>query len=413
MKIHRLQIKAVAEALLSVFRDGLYADKVIERRLRTERQWGARDRRFFAEMTYDSIRWWRRLNAAAGRPEMGAAPGVIEGLRESEAEQVIKVYLVIKSELQLPEWLSVDDGTSRLWRSRWESLEQPPAVRHSLPDWLETHAAREIGGEWPQVIDALNGPAPVYLRANRLKADRYEVALRLEAEGIKAIAVPEAEDGLVLEERKNVFATKAFKEGLFEVQDGGSQQIVPLLGPQPGERVIDACAGAGGKTLHIAARMKNRGKVLALDVHSRKLEELKLRSRRAGAGIVETREISSTKVIKRLAESADRVLLDVPCSGSGVWRRNPDGRWKLTLEETDRLAELQSRILADYSRMVKPGGVLVYATCSLWPSENQKQVRRFLDDSSNRFVLEQELNTSPHGTGFDGFYAARLRKALS
>jgi 16S rRNA (cytosine967-C5)-methyltransferase len=246
-----------------------------------------------------------------------------------------------------------------------------------------------------------------------LKGDRTELARRLADEGIAVQPVPEAEDGLVLEERKNVFATKSFKDGLFEVQDGGSQQVVPLLSPQPGERVIDACAGAGGKTLHIAARMKNRGKVLALDVHARKLEDLRLRSRRAGADIVEVREISSTKVIKRLLESADRVLLDVPCSGSGVWRRNPDGRWKLTPEEITRLRELQGQILRDYSRMVKPGGILVYATCSLWPSENQNQVKRFLTESPGRFELEQELTTAPHRTRFDGFYAARLRKSPS
>jgi len=413
MKIHRLQIRAVVEALLAVFRDGHYADKVIERRLRSEKQWGARDRRFFAELTYDSIRWWRRLNYVVGRPETGSAPGLLSALRESEAEQIIKAYLAIKGKETLPDWLAVDEGTTRLWRDRWDSPDQSLAVRHSLPDWLEEHAAGEIGAEWPEVIEALNQQAPVYLRANRLKGDRTELARRLADEGIAVQPVPEAEDGLVLEERKNVFATKSFKDGLFEVQDGGSQQVVPLLSPQPGERVIDACAGAGGKTLHIAARMKNRGKVLALDVHARKLEELRLRSRRAGADIVEVREISSTKVIKRLLESADRVLLDVPCSGSGVWRRNPDGRWKLTPEEITRLRELQGQILRDYSRMVKPGGILVYATCSLWPSENQNQVKRFLTESPGRFELEQELTTAPHRTRFDGFYAARLRKSPS
>lgn len=407
-KVYRPQFQAVVEALLAVFREGYYADKVIERRMRGERQWGVRDRKFFAELTYDCIRWWRKLNWVVGRGEVGSRPGLLPDLNESEAEQIVRAYLCIIVDNELPAWIAVNPDTKALWREKWNSDLSPDAIAHSLPDWLETRGASELGEAWLSTIDALNLQAPVFLRANRLKATREEVAKQLAEEEIMTDPVDGAEDGLILKERRNVFITKAFKAGLFEVQDGGSQQIVPLLAPEPGERVIDACAGAGGKTLHIAARMKNRGKVLALDVHGRKLDELKIRSRRAGADIIEIREITSTKVLKRLAETGDRVLLDVPCSGSGVWRRNPDGRWKLTAEEVGNLHELQAKILSDYSKLVKPGGVLVYSTCSLWPSENQHQVQKFLKSAGGKFSLDQELTTSPNESAFDGFYAARL-----
>ena len=180
-----------------------------------------------------------------------------------------------------------------------------------------------------------------------------------------------------------------------------------MLDPQPGERIADACAGAGGKTLHLAALMKNKGKILALDIHDYKLNELKIRTRRAGVDIVETRVIDSSKVIKRLADSFDRVLLDVPCSGMGVLRRNPDSKWKLNPEEIQKMQSLQKEILGSYSKMVKPGGILVYATCSLLPSENQKQVEAFMGEG---WTLLQEIVVLPDEGRGDGFYAAKLKR---
>lgn len=174
---------------------------------------------------------------------------------------------------------------------------------------------------------------------------------------------------------------------------------------------MDACAGAGGKTLHLAALMKNKGKILALDVSERKLGELKIRLRRSGVDLVEVRQIDSLRTIKRLEKSVDRLLLDVPCSGSGVWRRNPDSRWKLTAETLSELHQTQKRILKEYSHVVKPGGVMVYATCSVFPSENETQVQWFIKENSD-FVLESEMITSPATSTFDGFYAARLRRKI-
>ncbi|TAE58894.1 MAG: methyltransferase domain-containing protein, partial [Bacteroidetes bacterium] len=194
--------------------------------------------------------------------------------------------------------------------------------------------------------------------------------------------------------------------------DYSSQLVAPLLDPQPGMRVIDACAGGGGKSLHLASLMKDKGKVLSLDTVPWKLEELRRRAKRAGTGIIETRVIDNKKIIKRLYDSADRLLLDVPCSGLGVLRRNPDAKWKISQAFIDKLKGIQHEILSDYSRMLKPGGRMVYATCSILPSENREQVQRFLNEGTGDFELITEHQILPQDKGFDGFYMALLsRKA--
>jgi len=214
-----------------------------------------------------------------------------------------------------------------------------------------------------------------------------------------------------LAERKNVFVTNAFKNGMFEVQDAASQFIAPMLEVAPGLRVVDACAGAGGKSLHVAALMKNKGKIIAMDIHEWKLGELKKRAARNRVDIIETKIIDSTKVVKRLESSFDRVLLDVPCSGLGVIRRNPDTKWKLSSGEIDRLVELQREILTDYSKMCKSKGLMVYATCSILYKENEEQVKWFLQsEEGQNWTFKKELRLWPHKDQFDGFYAAVLEK---
>jgi 16S rRNA (cytosine967-C5)-methyltransferase len=196
---------------------------------------------------------------------------------------------------------------------------------------------------------------------------------------------------------------------LFEVQDAASQTVAPFMKVEPGMRVIDACAGAGGKTLHLAALKKNKGRLIAMDVEQWKLDELQKRARRAGVSNLENKVIDSTKAIKRLAGTADRLLLDVPCSGLGVLKRNPDAKWKLSPEFIEGVIRLQQSIVTDYSNMVKPGGMMVYATCSIFPSENEKQVEQFLEKKGNDFSLEEMQHVWP-SEGFDGFFMARLKR---
>ena len=215
---------------------------------------------------------------------------------------------------------------------------------------------------------------------------------------------------MILDERRNIFRNELFLEGHFEVQDAGSQCIADFTKAEPGMRVIDACAGAGGKTLALAAKMKNKGKIVSMDVEKNKLDELMRRARRAGAGIIEPRVIESSKTIKRLKDSADCLLLDVPCSGLGTMRRNPDLKWKLKESFLKEVKEKQKNILQQYSQMVKPGGKMVYATCSILPSENENQVALFLKNNPG-FKLEEEHAILPSQHNSDGFYMARMVKS--
>ncbi|MGB1152233.1 MAG: RsmB/NOP family class I SAM-dependent RNA methyltransferase, partial [Schleiferiaceae bacterium] len=200
----------------------------------------------------------------------------------------------------------------------------------------------------------------------------------------------------------------SFQEGWFEVQDAGSQSIAPYLQPKPGSTVIDACAGAGGKTLHLGMLMNNQGRLIAMDIEGRKLGELLKRTQRSGLDIVETKAWEEPGVLESLKDTADYLLLDVPCSGTGVIKREPDTKWKLEPEHLERLKGVQQEIISSYSTMVKPQGTMVYATCSILPQENERQVQRFLE-SHPEFELVEDQSVEP-STYNDGFYMARLKR---
>ena len=404
MKLHHHLISEIIAILGSIFVEGRYADKAVEACFKTHIKWGARDRKLFAETVYDIVRGWRWYWRLAGLPdELCQEPDSISDLH---LWHVWGAYWMSKTGAGI-DFHECADLTLEDIRQRGKG-KIPPAIRYSVPDWLYELGATQLGAAWPDILAALNQPADVYLRVNTLRLDAAGLVGQLAAENVESEVVPGLPDAVRLPQRRNVFTTQAFKQGLFEVQDGSSQKVAPFLEAAPGQRVIDACAGAGGKTLHLASLMQNKGQIIALDVHKWKLEELRRRARRNGAHNIEARPIEDRTTIKRLHGKADRVLLDVPCSGLGVLRRNPDAKWKLSTEEISRLQELQQSILVDYSRMVKPGGKLVYATCSILPSENQNQVSAFLQTQGENWKLEEELVLLPHQDGHDGFYAARL-----
>ncbi len=394
MKLYRNLCEAVISGLQEIFEEKKYADKVIEKILKSNPRWGARDRRFIAETTYDIVRWYR----------------LFRELAEAEENDYWKLLAVwcLWNKAEFPDWEELAGVDRKKVLARYEEVKSERKIRESIPDWMDELCEREVGANWNQELEALNEEASVVLRVNTLKITREELQQQLEEEGIVTETPSEFPDGLLLEQRQNIFTRQAFKDGLFEVQDAGSQLIAPFLQVKPGMRVIDACAGAGGKTLHLAALMQNKGRIVAMDTEEWKLTELKKRARRAGAGNIEPKLIESSKTIKRLEGSADRLLLDVPCSGLGVLKRNPDAKWKLTVEFINRVKELQLHILQDYSGMVKVGGALVYSTCSLLPSENEQQVKTFLDKNSS-FDLEEQKTILP-SQGFDGFFMARLKK---
>jgi 16S rRNA (cytosine967-C5)-methyltransferase len=403
LKFHRHLVEQIVMAVEEIFTQARYADKVIERFMKTQRKWGSRDRKFFAESVYEIVRWWRYLGALAGFD-----PSELQTFNHAAILRLWAAWC-FETYGQIPDWDDFKDFDPAVLAKRKSEISSV-AVRESVPEWLYAYGKQEIGEEWDDILKALNRPAEVFLRANTLKGTREELIKKLVIEEIEAVAVPGVDDGVKLVERANVFSTEAFKQGLFEVQDGASQMVAPMLQVEPGHRVIDACAGAGGKSLHLAALMKNKGKIVSMDIHDWKLDDLKERARRNRVDIIETRVIDSTKVIKRLEASADRLLLDVPCSGLGTLRRNPDKKWKVSVEEIQRLQVLQAELLANYSKMVKPEGMMVYATCSMMPSENEAQVRKFLETNGTQWTLIREMNLLPNRDGFDGFYGALLKR---
>lgn len=312
-------------------------------------------------------------------------------------------------ELELPKMqysLQVDEA--RL-AERTEQAKTKPVLWDGCPEWLDVMGREQLGESWEKERAALSTAPKRFLRANGLKVTRDELAAKLAAEFVSTLCVDGVDSALEVTSDSALFRTQSFKDGLFEQQDAGSQRVAAALDAKPGMKVIDACAGAGGKTLHIAAQMQGKGRLLAMDVEQWKLDKLKERARRNGAHNVETRVIASSKTIKRLKLSADRVLLDVPCSGLGVLKRNPDAKWRDTVERLPVLMELQKHILSSYSRMVKVGGIVVYATCSIFPCENRGQVDAFLAENPNFRLIEDE-SISPADSGFDGFYLAKLER---
>ncbi|MCB0630063.1 MAG: class I SAM-dependent methyltransferase [Saprospiraceae bacterium] len=388
-------IQAVTSALQSIFTEHYYADKVIQQVLKSNPKWGSRDRAFIAESVYEIVRWYRLLYTIYGK----------EARSEADWWRLFGIYWIIRGG-SLPNWKEFSGLDAEVIRKKQREIHGERKIRESIPDWLDARGNQELGAAWEPSIRALNKPADVILRVNTLKTDLVQVKDALAKSGIATRGM--GEDKLLVTERRNLFATSAFKSGWFEIQDYSSQQVAPFLQVEPGMQVIDACAGGGGKTLHLATLMQNKGRVLAMDTAEWKLKELKKRARRNGIHIVETRTITGSKVIKRLHNKADRLLLDVPCSGLGVLRRNPDAKWKLSEEFIESIREEQAAILDQYSRMLKPGGLMVYATCSILPSENRQQVDRFLETHPN-FVLEEERSILPQDEGFDGFYMARLK----
>ncbi len=400
MLLHKTLVYAVINALDKIFNENEYADKVVQKTLKIDKRWGARDRKFLAETIYEMVRWKRLYNEIAGTKGHYTRENIWKNFT---AWAVLKGY-------KLPDWHQFEGTPVRRIKGKFDELQKDRKFRESIPDWMDELAIKEIGEQrWEKEIHELNQQARVILRVNTLKISKHELKKLLLEEDINTEYIDNQPDALVLTERKNVFMTTIFKKGYFEVQDASSQLVAPFLDVKPGMRVIDTCAGAGGKSLHLASLMQNKGQIIALDIYAHKLKELKKRAKRDGAHNIDIRPIESSKTIKKLKESADRVLIDAPCSGLGVLKRNPDSKWKLQPEFIENIKESQAEILDNYSKMVKKGGKLVYATCSILPSENELQVEKFLKKHPE-FVLIEDKKISPAQSGFDGFYMALMER---
>jgi len=394
MKLYKNLVNSVAETLQEIFVKNRYADKAIEKVFKQNPQWGSRDRRFVAEAVYDIVRNFRLYSELAQS--------------QKNFWFITAVWLVIK-EIEFPDWQEFKNLNREAIILQKEQLNSNLPVYESYPDWLWNLGIEELGEKvWTKEALAMNQQAQVVLRVNTLKTNAKKLIEEFTKTNIALKEIDGIENAVQLVKRENVFQNNFFKLGWFEVQDAGSQIISMFLDPKPNQFIIDACAGAGGKSLHIAALMNNKGKLISMDVEGFKLEELKKRAKRAGVFNVETRVIEDSKTIKRLEGKADKLLLDVPCSGLGVIKRNPDAKWKLSLEVIERTKKLQEKILNDYCEMVKVGGEMVYSTCSILPSENKNQVDLFLQTHSNFEFIND--NTILPSQGFDGFYMARLKR---
>ncbi|MDL5048168.1 methyltransferase domain-containing protein [Oscillatoria amoena NRMC-F 0135] len=399
-KIHRNLCEPVIAALDEIFNRGRYADRVLERILKEDKRRGARDRAFIAENTYEIVRWRRLLAHCVGKESLTQFAPL-------DLWKLLGARLVLNGH-EIPKWAEFAALDAAEVRKRRKSP-KPRAVEQSIPDWLDQRGERELREAWPQELAALNRPAALVVRCNLLKTSPEAVARCLREMDVPSRFDPRYPHALILEKRVNLFTTDLFKNGLIEVQDAASQEVSAFLDAAPGMRIIDACAGAGGKSLHLSALTGNKGRIMALDTVEKRLDETRKRAARAGADNIEARLIESSKTIKRMEKSADRLLLDVPCSGLGVLRRNPDAKWKLSPEEIERVQAVQRDILTKYPAMLKPGGVMVYATCSILPTEGEEQIAWFLQENSGYKLLAQKRLTVA-GDGFDGFYMARLQR---
>ncbi|MEP2278565.1 methyltransferase domain-containing protein [Maribacter sp.] len=404
MKLHRNLVFAVIDALNLIFNENEYADKVVQKVLRYDKRWGSRDRGFIAETTYEMVRYKRLYTEIAEVKAPFSRPDLF---------RMWAVWAVLKG-IKLPDWKQIEPTPERRIKGKFDELSQIRKFREAVPDWIDELCEKALGEKlWTEELAKLNQPAEVILRTNTLRTNKEELRKALLDENIVAEPIRGYSSALKLVERANVFVTQAFKNGMFEVQDASSQLVAEFLDVEPGQRVVDTCAGAGGKSLHLAALMENKGQLISMDIYGSKLKELKRRARRNGAHNIEVREIDSTKVYKKLYGSADRVLIDAPCTGLGVLRRNPDSKWKMKPEFLDKIVKTQHEIIRNYSKIVKPGGKMVYATCSILPQENSHQVQSFLKSEEGKdFTLIRDKKIYASKSGYDGFYMALLEKSI-
>jgi len=409
------------------------ADSIIDSFFRTRKYLGSHDRRFIAETAYGTLRHLRRcdsaVNKTSGSSDLSSKDGflllVVAYLVGIEKRKDVTPAVLEKHASNGLTGKTLDEILQRLAKNEEEN--ENIGIRYSFQDWMVERFVAKFGRiETEELCKKLNEQAPITLRANSLKATLEECRDRLQKEGIDTEPVAGIPNALNLKKRVNVFGLKSFKDGLFELQDAGSQLLPIMIDPKPTAKVLDACAGAGGKTLEFAALMKNRGEIVATDVNKYRIEELKKRARRAGAFNIRPKHIDSLDDLEHdYTGYFDVVFVDAPCTGVGTIRRNPGMKWSVSEEMVKELSEKQQHILKACAGLVKRGGRLVYATCSLFNEENEEVIEGFLKDSS--WFLKQaqpdplEGNNPasdfvyllPHRHGTDGFFCSVLERSAS
>jgi 16S rRNA (cytosine967-C5)-methyltransferase len=405
------------------------ADATANEFFRERRYIGSGDRRAVSDRAWFALRarrrlaWWLNRSGAAATPRlMIAASLLLDNWLLAGVEQSFSGGQFAAAPL-----VGVERAALRpLEGHTLNHPDMPPAVRLEVPDWIYPLLEARFGANVEPELAALATPAPLDLRVNLLRGSREDARAALLAEGIPTEPTPLSPWGLRIPTRRLVTTGAAFQSGLVEIQDEGSQLVAALVAAAPGMRVADYCAGAGGKTLAVAMTMENRGHIVACDVHDKRLAACVHRLRRAGVHNVEQHLIATgDKWAKRQSAKFDRVLVDAPCTGCGTWRRNPDARLRLTETDLRELVEKQAAILDTASRLVRPGGRLIYATCSLLPDENEAQIEAFTARHPDYTVLPAAeawsaapgpgpfLSLTPLQHDTDGFFGAVLVRSAA
>ena len=391
------QAEAIANALHAILEEKKRASRVLEYTVEQHPKWGSRDRNLLYQAVYTILRFKRKYTDIAGV--------------DNEKFLVwpwIKTWCIL-NEYSIPNWKEMDCPPF-LTKGEVEKLPfESSAIEHSFPSWLHQHGEKGLGSLWETEMKALNTKAEVSLRVNRILISPEKLAQQLKADyHIDTVQNSDFPDALFLTKGKKLNKNPLFRRGYFEIQDANSQQIAPFCGVKPEINVIDLCAGAGGKSLHLAALMRNKGKVLALDIEADKLNELNRRAKRAKTRIIETL-LMSEKVLDQYNQWADIVLIDAPCSGLGTLKRNPEIKWNLTSNELTELQQTQKQLLQQATTLVQKKGKIIYATCSILPVENHQQTTWFLTQFPE-YKLEEENQILAQNSRFDGFYMARFSK---
>jgi len=467
------RLQAVLDLLVEIEKVPRPADALVSAYFRARRYIGSHDRAAVSAMLYDILRhrgrlgWWieRVLDSEDGQNplpchSLASDRGVrVGGPQQGQSSELQKQSLLnppppnlpregggtIPSRLHLLAYLALAEKRSakeveqsfsggkfapaslsdeeqkfvrRLENHTVTHPEMPDAVKVECPAWAAASLKQRFGKNFVHEMEALLQPAPLDLRVNELKAAREDILKELKKLGLKAEPCPLSPLGIRVRERPNLSALPMLKNGSVEIQDEGSQLVALAVEAKPGMRVVDFCAGAGGKTLAIAVQMQNKGRITACDVLANRLKRSTERFRRAGVHNIETKALADARDpwVKKHKASFDRVLVDAPCSGVGAWRRNPDARWRSLGPGLEALVKLQVEILDSAARLVKPGGRLIYATCSLLPEENELQVETFLTSHEDFKLVpyktnEDFLSLAPAQHDSDGFFAAVMERS--
>lgn len=395
MKARWSHCNDIKNGLAEIMDQGQHAEYIVKKYTSSPHK-GSKDRKFISEAFFTIVKNFSYFNYLASGTEDIVAIN----------EDIINAYLFEK-EIAAPDGPDWKKGNPDDFNERRNKAKDIPHILYSMPEWLDKFGATSLGKKWPEIRKISVEQAPIYIRINFLKTTKQEVINYISSLGIEHDVINE--ECILLKQRMNLVSDIAYKGGWFEIQDFGSQTIGHFANPVAGSFVIDACAGGGGKTVHMAGLMENEGTILALDINEKALNNLKARAIRAGIDIIGTSNYEDEDQIASLINSADLVLCDVPCSATGVMRREIDKKWRFSREKLDEILVIQQQILAQSSTWVKKGCNLVYATCSVLPIENEKQIDKFLKDNASFKKIDEKI-LLPVSGGHDGFYMCKMER---